>query len=121
MSIDYLKLQESEWNTLFSVEIKSDEIIILQIAELIIDGINYKNGKLIFEKPIREWAMYWNKKKEEWEKHIDIASPIGNNITAFNAKTVGDLISVSLGGNNSLGLSRWGFYVDNMKFLPKEN
>ena len=32
MSIDYIKLQESEWNTLFSVEIKSNEIIILQIA-----------------------------------------------------------------------------------------
>ena len=121
MSINYLKLQESEWNTLFSVEIKSDEIIILQIAELIIDGINYQNGKLIFEKPKREWAMYWNEKKEEWEKHTDIDSPIGNKITAFNAKTAGDTISVSLGGNNSLGFSRWGFYVDNMKFLPKEN
>ena len=121
MNIDYLKLQESEWNTLFNIVTKSDEIIKLQIAELIIDGVNYQNGSLIFEKPKREWAMFWNEKKEEWENHADIESPIGNKITAFNAKTAGDTISVSLGGNHSLGFSRWGFYVDKMKFEPKDN
>jgi|TARA_B110000037_G_scaffold4163_1_gene4572 hypothetical protein len=121
MNIDYIKLQESEWNTLFNIETKSDEILIVQIAELVIDEINYESGKLIFEKPKREWAMFWNEKKEDWENHIDTDSPIGNKITAFNAKIVGDTISISLGGNHSLGFSRWGFYVDRMKFQPKEN
>ncbi len=121
MSIDYLKLQESEWNTTFRIEYKSNEILIIQIAELIIDGVKHENGKLILEKLKREWAMFWNEKNKNWENHTDHDSPIGDKITAFNAKIAGETISISLGGNHSLGFSRWGFYVDNVKFEIKEN
>ncbi len=116
MKIDYIKLQKIEWNTIFNVEFKSNKILIIRIEELIIDEVNHVNGKLIFEKPKREWAMLWNEKEKDWENHPDIDSPIGNKITAFYAKMIGENILISFGGNHSLGLSRWGFYVDEIKF-----
>ncbi len=120
MRIDYIKLQNSKWNTSFNIISKSNEILVIEITELVIDEIKYTNGKLILEKPKKEWAMFWDEKNKNWENHIDINSPIGNKITAFNAKIVGDdTILVSFGGKHTLGFSRWVFYVKNIKFETK--
>ncbi|MCM4165976.1 MULTISPECIES: hypothetical protein [unclassified Arenibacter] len=116
MNFDFKKLQQCEWNTLFQIETKSKELIVILIFEIIIDGIKYENVTLECSNPRNEWAAYWNENIRDWIDYSDFDLLIGNRITTFNAKPVGGNLSLSFGGNHVLGFARWGFFSDKVEF-----
>lgn len=116
MDIDYEKLWKSEWDTTFEIETKSKEEIVILISVLKIEDITYKNIRLNCLDISNEWAMLWNETIKKWVDHPEIDSPIGNRITAFNAKPIGKYTKFSLGGTHNLGWARWGFTSKSYEF-----
>lgn len=117
MNIDYIKLQKIDWDTEFRIEFRSEEMMVITISELVIDGVKYQDSKLNCLNPFDEWACYWDDNSEKWEDHADIGSPIGDRITVFNAKKAGGFRQLSFGGNHRRGFARWGFYCDQIEFI----
>lgn len=115
MNFDYKKLRECKWDNSFTSEYSIDNSIIIIVFDLEIEGTKYSKLRIFFLNIKDEWACYWNKITNKWENHPNKISPIGNRIKAFNIKKAGDNISISIGGNHTLGFSKWGFYSETIE------
>ena len=117
MKFDYKKLQGYQWDNLFTSEYIYENTIVIIVFDLSIDGIKYDKLQIIFSNIKDEWAAYWNEIDNKWQDHLCKTSPIGNRITAFNIKKAGNNISISMGGTQILGFSRWGFYSETIEII----
>ncbi len=117
MKLDYKKLQGYKWDNLFTSDYIIENTIVIIVFDLVIDGTKYDKLQITFSNIKDEWAAYWDEINNKWQDNLCKTSPIGNRITAFNIKKVGDNISISIGGSHILGFSRWGFYSETIEII----